>query len=287
MDQINEYKRVKELFEKYKNLATIKKHCTTKAMLDLANKLHEREKYKNLYDTSVRDFCQKLIRVRLKLIAASLPSTGYKMGDLRQVQFANLIGEYDDREYYSQSCKYKAQHGSVKVNLTLEELRNCQVIGGVVTFVEPGQKGKLKECIWIDSIGVRKTFKIERVKGWIYGNYHHVYKDIAIKYGRDIEKRDKERRKEEKQREKRYLEYKKAQKKAAKCLYSFADSIKAGNCETGTRLFARKFNLDVTAIYTGNYLLKLIQKTELAYEYERYINRMINDRATQILNSKK
>ena len=245
------YNKAKELIAKYARTETALRHATPEQAV-IINKMHNRQG-NSMPLNSVQQFCNRMIIDRLNDIAEAMPSQSYSMGGKVRVRFSKLTGIYDNCKSYAKSCKYRPTYGDYSVKLSLDELRNIQIIGGLVTYIFPNQKSKVKKCWWFASKGTKNRFELIRVQGFLYGDYHSTNKDKAIIEGKRIEESIKLQVKEKAIKER-------CIKKALRLQYTFSDSLMAGNCEAGTRAFCMRLNLDSSKSYRGNFLVKLATK---------------------------
>jgi hypothetical protein len=272
---IKNYKKAKQLVNKYVYLKTRLAKCENEEQKLIIQKMYDREE-KNKSIISTKDFCRKLLKKRLYEIAKHIPIMGYSMGSVYCVKLGSLEVRYDDTENYAKSCKYKATHGYLKLELTKEELINIKIIGGVITYIYPNQKSKIKKCWWYDANGKKNNYKLTKVEGYLYDNFHADDKEAIKKHielCKETEKRIKEQKRTEKQKQRAY-------KKALQLEYNFADSINAGNCENGTKAFIMRCKLNIGQSYTGKYLMKIAR--ERGENIITYIERMIKFKAQNI-----
>lgn len=252
------YSKASKINNQYVNLSTIERKFSPE-IVSIIKVIRSRIPEPKL---TVKQFCDNLIKERLYQIAKNLPDEGYSMGSKITVTCKGLLGMDDRRDYYSKSCKYSETHGSVFLRLTPEELRNTKVIGNLVTYIYPDQKRKIKKCYWYSSEGRKQHFNLTKVEGFLYCGYHSLTREGAKIGGTRI------------------LEYEKEQRrkvanfnKALRLQYSFQDSLKAGNCEAGTRAFVLRLQLDINKKYRGTYLLA--QAKEKSSNSIPFVERMI------------
>jgi len=258
------YANAVNIEKKYVSIDTIRKHTDHETFL-MINKIRQRGENK-LIETPVKEFCDKLIKQRLLKIAKALPDEGYSMGSFVKVRFNSICATDDRTQEYSNSCKYRAAHGIVELKLTIEDLRNIQIIGGLVTYIYPNQKSKVKKCYWYTGIGRKQSFQLKKENGFIYAGFHALDKNAAKLGGEANIRREKEK-----------IVLEKKFNKACRMQYSLQDAIDAGNCEAGTRAFALRLNLNTECVYRGNFLLK--KATEKSPSSIVYIKQMINFKA--------
>lgn len=270
------YEKAAKICAKYVKIETGVGKCNgDKELADLVKKINHRKEVKNQPEISVGNFCKKLIEKRLNYVANALPNQGYSMESLYIAKLVSgktkreLISYIDDRtSEYAYSSSYKAQHGRVSVSFTISELVNIHIIGGLITYFAAGEKSNIKKCWWYEGKGNKQFFKLEKVNGFIYANFHAKTKEAAKIGGI----KNLLREKENKLKHEKYT-------KALKYIYSFADSLAAGNCEPGTRAFCLRFNLNIDKKYRGNYLLELVKGKSTSSIH--YIENMIKYKATK------
>lgn len=94
--------------------------------------------------------------------------TGYIMGDIKYLFINNyLFTSLNNEKSYSRNCKYKAQHGTIRVNMTLDELKKIQKIDGVWTIL--GKNGHAK---WLEKHGKYGSTIIAWEHGYCIDNTH-------------------------------------------------------------------------------------------------------------------
>jgi hypothetical protein len=233
----------------------------TKENTQLYEKIHTRL-LRSQIDNSVKKQVKKSIESKLKELAKGLPSTGYSMGSTYTVRLGNskYYGTYSNCVEYSNSCRYKAVHGSITFSLTFNEYRNAKNIANILTVILGNTRYKgIKKAKWLKLQGSKNTAKYVWHYGYIVGDYH----GITIEQCQTALERQKKIAKAKE------LELKELKKYQAK-LYCYSDSINAGNCVIGTNNFINKFNLDKAKKYKGGFLLKLANNVNM----EHYIIRM-------------
>lgn len=150
--------------------------------------------------------------------------------------------------------------------LTKEELNNIEEIGLVFTISGkqvnyPFKEGQLR---FMEIIPLIKEAKYivwngtnhEWINGFLVGRFHAKdMQEVNKKVAEIIDKKVDEEISAE-----RYA-------KNLKKKFSFKDSIKAGNCEIGTLNFIKLCRLDKKKKYTGEFLLRLVEKHKVRKEY--------------------
>ena len=253
-------KDLRKLFS-YAERKTALRHCNGNAELRRAVNKHYDRKKTNTSQITVKEFCDALISKKATKLVKCLPDEGYSMGSIVNLHVGKTTYKDDRRRYYSNSCKYKENHGRVDVYISAKEFRYAYAIGGLLTIIYP-QKSKVKKCTWFEGHGNKQHFVFGRVQGWIYGGYHSVDKERALERGTKLIERMLIVEKHEK-----------AIAKAKRRQYTFQDSLDAGNCEAGTRAFVLRLGLDAKRKYRGEFLLKEAHKKSSSSVY--YVKRMI------------
>lgn len=268
--ETKDYQKAVKLNEQFKSIEAITKRATPE-QLEIINKIKERAGRKEAM--TVKDFADRLIITRLGKIARAMPDEQYSMGSKIEVWFKGLNGIDDRRRYYSKSFKYRAKHGFGRISLSLDELKNIQVIGGLVTYIYPSQKSNVKKCYWCEGVGKHSNFELIKREGYIYKDYHSLTRKNALKFGKQREETRKAIAKQEAIKNK-------VMAKAMRQQYNYNDSILAGNCEAGTRAFCLRLGLDTSKKYRGSYILKLAEQKSTSSIF--FVKRMIERRARQI-----
>lgn len=182
-------------------------------------------------------------------------STGHSMGSER---YLNIIGkgkfltvsEYDSREYYAKTCKYKPTHGYVSINFDIsiaKEIAEMEyvLVGSLDTFVKKGSD-KVKECYYVTQCGKKNTFGTTVTKGYVTSGFHTTDKQEAINWRKEQAKKiifDRKVKANPEILKQRFIGLK--------------HSLKAGNCIEGTKMFAKRFGLNIDFGYRADYILSL------------------------------
>jgi hypothetical protein len=269
------YEKAAKISAKYVKIETAVKNCNgNKEMIAIVQKIFSRAK--NEPEISVKQFCDDLIKLRLWKIAKAMPDEGYSMGSNIRILCGKCEANDDRTDTYSKSCKYRPTHGGYFHRFTPRDLRNIRVIGGLVTYIYPNQRGKVKKCWWYSGEGKKQHWRLTKVEGFICGDYHATRKENA-KAGFErneitrkiIAKAQLLAKKTEAQKAKLFA-------KALRRQYSYQDSIAAGNCENGTKAFAMRLQIDINKKYRGKYLLDLAKEKSTSSVY--YVERMIKSK---------
>lgn len=275
MKNLKNYKKATSLVAKYSEKTAISKAKNENAeVLEIVQKIIERSKKPT--EITVKDFCRELVKNRLQKIAKAMPDEGYSMGSNIRIGFNTVIENDDRTQEYSKSCKYRPTHGGYFLKLTLNELKNIHVIGGLVTYIEPGQKSKVKKCWWYSGSGSKNRWELVKKHGYIFAGFHHELKDWALAGGlRNIENK----KQSEKRAKIEALTEKQKAKKFAAALrkqYTYQDSLNAGNCEIGTKAFILRCGLDISKKYRGKFLLETAKEKSTSSVY--YVEKMIKSK---------
>lgn len=174
-------------------------------------------------------------------------STDYSMGAHGIVTVGGeIFAAYDGTANYSRSCKYKARHGRLSVELTKHQLRRLEIIGGVPTIV--GE---------IVAHGIRKAFRVHltgnygmRRASWepcyITGGYHAKSIGEAMDWRREQAARLWGQRRASIDRN-----------KAMSRFVGLSHARAAGLCDFGIEAFANRHHLSMDMGYRLDYLRSL------------------------------
>lgn len=182
-------------------------------------------------------------------------NSGYSMGGIIAVVI-NIDGknirltQTDTREEYAKSSKYKATHGYNEFVLTIKQLEQIEIIGGVPTIKQDGNK--IAKCLILLGRGSKNNYNISFQESFVTKDFHGTYNECLA------------------WRKKQYLQ---CLKERSGVLYNrlmmvrkeevlnrfvgYKHSIDAGNCKVGTQAFAQKHNLDISFGYKLGYLFEL------------------------------
>lgn len=235
---------------------------------DIVDKIYRRRHMRIEQNLTYKEKINK----HLGYLAEYLPTSGYKMGEMKYIHLNNkfLTGSHNaTREYGYWS--YRANHGRVEVTLN-NSYRNAQIIGGVITLIKCKTKyNGVYQAEWLDFEKCAKyikssgDIKVKIVHGYIYKTFHATKLSEIFDFKNRERILDKNRKKAEKNR-------KKAEKKALNKMYKLSDSLSAGNCRVGSLNFCRRFGLDENKEYKGKYLISLVNGDE---QYLKYLYRFI------------
>lgn len=250
---------LKKLFA-YKQMVTALQHCNgNKDYEDAVRKHFSRQ---GGYNITTREWCYAMLRGSARNLLNALPDEGYSMGSIVKIKIAGQTFVQDRRVGYAKSCRYTPTWGAVTLCLSLKEWRYASNIGGLLTVIYP-QKSKVKKCYWFEGKGKKQNFELIKVAGYIFEGYHAGTKAEALEGGNKKLEAIKQAEKSVK-----------AFAKACRRQYSYSDSLAAGNCEAGTRVFIMRLGLDANNKYRGTYLIK--QATKKSANSLYYVKNMIN-----------
>lgn len=193
-------------------------------------------------------------------IAKALPNMGYSMGQYNKVYIAktNICKFWDDAKEYPARTKYKAIHGDLTFKISAKELRQCKIIGGLITILKRKIEGNLFECEWVSSKGQKQYFEIIKIKGYLYKDYHFIADNI--KEAKEIVRLRRIQLAIDEKKRKAEIEINKLaeQMRLNRVFVELTDSLNAGNCLAGTQNFAQKHNIDLSIVgaVRADYLYK-------------------------------
>ena len=262
--QEENHKKAVKIASKTNNLSTAIRNCKQDKELEaIVTKIFSRA---DKTEISVKKWIENRLTAKLQQIADAMPSTGYSMGEKITVKCNKLTAVSDRRKRYANSCKYSPTWGYYDYTIQPSDLNKIEVIGGVVTFIYPNQKSKVKKCYWLASEGQKSNFKLQKIEGFVCFGYHGIDKKTTKERGTAVFNHINTREIAKKKQEKRYNQ-------ALKNLYTYQDSIDCGNCEVGSKAFILRCSLDSHKKYRGSYLLKLA--TEKSTSSISYVKKMI------------
>lgn len=269
------YEKAAKICSKYVRIETAVKNCNGNSeLIAIVQKMFDRSKRQP--EISVKQFCDKLIKTRLQRIANAMPDEGYSMGSNIRILCGKFEVNDDRTQTYSNSCKYRPTYGGYKHKFTPSELRHVSMIGGLVTYIYPNQRTKVKKCYWFSGYGKKQHWQLTKVFGYICGDYHAISKSDAKKGFERNEKRRKENEKQQILAQKTEAQKTKLFARALRKQYGYQDSINSGNCENGTKAFAMRLQIDLNKKYRGKYLLDLAKEKNISSVY--YVERMIKSK---------
>jgi hypothetical protein len=241
------YEALKSVFYSLKEVSDAKKQA-------IAN--NERKvKFAKENKISVKVFDSAL--QMLSLIKLINYSTGHSMGCSKRISICGIKGNYCVKSTstctdYAKSCSYKAIHGSINITFSIAEIKELvknyefQSIGGVDTFVEKSN-GKIKKAIWLSGKGNKNTYFVEKTNGFLTSNYHGFTVAECETWRKNQAIRLKMSRMTSEQKTDLLMAR----------FVGLQHSKKVGNCEVGTKEFAKRHGLDLKMGYQVSYLISL------------------------------
>ncbi|GAB3024458.1 hypothetical protein GCM10027051_31390 [Niabella terrae] len=187
-------------------------------------------------------------------IAKSLPSSGYSMGEVKEVSLPDHLyfASHNKRSSYAGRFKGRETYGLVAVSYSWVELYNTREVGGIWTTLTNKLGPREYECFWFEGRGQKQHFKLIKVKGWLIKGYH-VAKDDRFKSAEQAREYVRGRRMASANTLKSSRINESLQNRAAdiplnRIFVSVEDSRAGGNCEPGTARFADANKIDLSKI---------------------------------------
>lgn len=214
---------------------------------------------------------KKRILATLKEVAKTLPSSGYSMGEVKELSLTkgNYAVSIDCREYYAKSCSYRPTHGRVCINLTPKDVLRIRVICGLPTRLLGSYSKDIYKCEWIEWQKETYRGKVTSVtpkwkKGYLVGDYHAESLEEARRQVQRM--KETKRQLSEEIRTNAKIE-KLTLKKAEKMKISADDSIASGNCRPGTTEFIVRYDLLERDFISGKELIEISRWAKGYYNY--------------------
>lgn len=91
-----------------------------------------------------RDIFTQRMKEKAEQMAACLPDSGYRMGEMKYIHVPslNFYAPYDNTKEYARSCQWKAQHGAVTVDLPARLVYEAENLSGnIIIKGKQVQKG--------------------------------------------------------------------------------------------------------------------------------------------------
>lgn len=91
------------------------------------------------------------LRKNAESLAGCLPSSGYSMGEWKHIinkQF-NIRGAWDSTQEYAKSCKWRANHGTVDMELPIALIGKLEAMEGVMTLRGKQIQQGIWKCQWL------------------------------------------------------------------------------------------------------------------------------------------
>jgi hypothetical protein len=174
---------------------------------------------------------------------------GYSMGGIINVYVKHgennvLVGTKNTKQEYSKSSKFKAIHGYNEIIISKKHFEKLEIIGGVPTIKL--ENSKISKCLMLIGKGHKNKYQILFKEGFITSTYHSDTFDGCENW-----------RKDEYLRKIKERIFVNENRNVLTKFIGLKHSLKVGNCEIGTKMFAQKHNLDVNNGYRLDYLLSL------------------------------
>ncbi|HET8963755.1 MAG TPA: hypothetical protein VFM99_07655 [Chitinophagales bacterium] len=201
--------------------------------------------------------------------AKHLPASLYSMGEMKIIYISGIeISRYNNCQEY-RGGKWKARHGLMKVNLSVSEAKNTNIVGGIITVTGELVGRGLRAAKWITKAeGCYDG--IEWINGYVAGDYHFTANSVSN--AKDIAKRYYAEKRERELKERHNAAALKRSDK--KTWVSYEDSLKGGNCSSGTNNFANviRFNTSIMGAIRADFLLKKATEHKVLSFAERAVN---------------
>lgn len=275
--------KVAQICTKYAKVETALQHCNQDPeMIEAIYKHYNRAILSAKFpDKTVKKQMDDRIIERLDEIARNLPDDGYSMGSMYYVHCKRLTGQYSRCSEYAKSSHFSAKHSRVDLKITSDEYRNISIIGGLVTYIYPNQRNKVKKCWWYVGRGQKQHFELIKIEGYVYAGYHSTDKAKTLAGGlQNIELQKQAKKRAELDLKQKQIWQKKVAQ-ATRMQYCYQDSRDAGNCETGTKAFILRCQLNANKRYRGSFLLKIA--AEKSTSSLSYVKKMIEHKASKII----
>ena len=83
--------------------------------------------------------------------ASLLPLSGYSMGEYKsiKVKHIGIVSKFDNTQEYAKSCKYRANHGHVEVELPLSLVMQVEALSGMLTILGKQVQKNIWKCQWV------------------------------------------------------------------------------------------------------------------------------------------
>lgn len=192
---------------------------------------------------------------RADIAYALAPLDGHSMGAtyILRTSLGRSIGMHDATRNYARSCQWRATHGVSTATLSRGVLRAawraavathgpCRMIGGLPTWARPAPRSNpdaIRRAWWLESDDDGRKYDpsatVRMVAGYIVRDYHAATRAEAEQW---LAEREAQRRAMEEQERRRAMEEQERRNTLAHTWATFGDSLRAGNCEPGTRAFA-------------------------------------------------
>lgn len=178
-------------------------------------------------------------------------NTAHSMGCLLKVYIDDLLVKtYDSRKEYAKSSKYKANHGSVEIKFISKEVCKIKNIGGIPTILGKKIDNHYTKCTAFICGGDKYNSFLLRNQMILTGDFHAENLEDAKLHRAKMAFRLIQKRNEGKSESEKLAI-------ANRKFVGYNHSILAGNCQIGTKAFAKKHDLKLDNGYNLGFLISL------------------------------
>ena len=173
--------------------------------------------------------------------------SNYSMGEYRWLRIGEKVfaTSHNLREY-AKSCKYSPNYGTIEITLTMNQLRQIEIIGGIPTIKH--ENSKISKCSILRDSSTKKYVNTIELDDSFYitADYHGLSYEECLDWRKQRALRLISNRIQNQETENKLKKF-----------VGFQHSVQAGNCEIGTKAFAEKHGLDPEMGYSLKYLKEL------------------------------
>ena len=201
---------------------------------------------------------------------------GHVMFRTCEVGRFNAIGCWEQKDFdgYSRRCQFPMIRRGF--HLTIKKGYSIRLVGGLITFYRGEFKRDGMACEWVEQ--GRALADIDTKRGYLVRGEH-----IEAKTLKDAKLINAEKRKQQAldllnaraKRAQKAAEKKQRMEELAKYMFTFEDSLNAGNCRPGKNLVEREVGHEVNEISLSD-LRKYGKMFDLSYYTDRVINYVMN-----------
>lgn len=262
--------------------------CTHKRASEIIKEALERVTNSDFYQKSAlelrKENFKEICAKKFAGFSSTLPCSNYSMGEFKTITnkfVSNLFGEVvnlshsDYTQEYAKSCKYSPTWGDVWCEIPLSVVKNAFMSGGVLTILGRKITTTIHRCKVV-------VYDYKKYRGKIGECTYHLEDCFFCKYkGQEFhaETLEEARKKIQawKVAEKNIILQNKALasivRNFLKKVFTYKDSIAAGNCVAGTNAFCQRHGLNHNSTMTGKELWKIAEKDSAG----SYARRMLVD----------
>jgi hypothetical protein len=215
----------------------------------------DREKRKQQTIKDAKSFKMSLkqykeLRNKAAIILHSNFDTGHSMGCYKTLKINNVaFYRTNNAKEYAKGCKYKPVHGYVEINLTKKQLIEIEELQGVWTV-----KGKNNTCLYLHETGLKHTYKVELIAGYLFGESHGKTFDQAKKLHLKKRQAQIDRIKREREQLAMQIEREQIREKQNQKFICVQHLREVGACYPGIESYIRRNNLNPDLGYNVGYL---------------------------------